>query len=134
MVVRVVDGDTIRIKTRSGRVLPRIRVLGISAPEIPHPGKPGECYGERATHHLADHLPAGTPVVLETDPTQATTDTYGRLLRYVEAGGRDVGLAQIRSGAATAREGIPPVQRIQEYREAQAQAEEYGRGVWSACE
>ena len=43
VMVRVVDGDTVQVKTRSGRELPRIRVLGISAPEIPHPGKPGEC-------------------------------------------------------------------------------------------
>jgi endonuclease YncB( thermonuclease family) len=29
VVVDVVDGDTVRVKTRAGRELPRIRILGI---------------------------------------------------------------------------------------------------------
>lgn len=44
-VAYVLDGDTLQVTTRSGRSV-RVRVLGISAPEIPHPGKAGECYGE----------------------------------------------------------------------------------------
>lgn len=44
VVAYVLDGDTVKVTTPNGRDV-RVRLLGISAPEIPHPGKPGECYG-----------------------------------------------------------------------------------------
>jgi len=93
VVAYVLDGDTVEVTTHNGRDV-RVRLLGISAPEIPHPGKPGECYGYRSTRHLKQLLPVGTPVTLVSDPTQDDVDTYGRSLRYVEAAGRDIGRAQ----------------------------------------
>ena len=128
VVDRVVDGDTVRVRTRDGQELPRVRILGIDAPEVAHPGTAGECYGDRATGHLTTLLAPGTPIVLEADPTQDGTDAYGRLLRYVEVDGRDVGLAQIRSGSAQAREDYPPVRRLEDYLHAQATAREQGEG------
>jgi endonuclease YncB( thermonuclease family) len=71
--------------------------------------------------------------VLEADPTQDSSDAYGRLLRYVEVQGRDVGLAQIRSGSAEASEDYPHVRRLDDYLATQAAAQEPGRGRWSAC-
>jgi micrococcal nuclease len=46
VVTYVLDGDTVQV-TDGHEV--RVRFLGIGAPEIPHPGKPGECYGFAAT-------------------------------------------------------------------------------------
>lgn len=110
VVAYVVDGDTVKVTTPNGRDV-RVRLLGISAPEIPHPGKPGECYGSPSTRHLRQLLPVGTQVTLMSDPTQVDVDSYGRWLRYVEAGGRDIGRAQIRSGAAATRDSSDPVSR-----------------------
>lgn len=133
-VAYVLDGDTVQVDLRDGRDV-RVRFLGISAPEIPHPGKPGECYGEAATRHLERLLPAGTRVTLVNDPSQYDVDTYGRWLRYVEDSGRDVGAAQIRSGSAEARDNLsPPGSRHSKYVQLEGLARDGERGLWSACQ
>ena len=131
-VAYVLDGDTVQVTTRDGASV-RVRVLGISAPEIPHPGKPGECYGYPSTRHLKQLLPAGTRVLLLSDPTQDDADAYGRSLRYVQAGGHDIGAAQIRSGAAAARGSSNPVSRHDTYLDLMRRARAEGLGMWSRC-
>lgn len=142
IVGRVIDGDTVEVRiaragsgatSGSGGDLVRVRVLGISAPEIPHPGKPGECYGHASTRHLEQLLPAGTQVTLVSDATQDDVDVYGRWLRYLEADGRDIGLAQIRAGAAAARDSSDPVARHADYEQVEQQARGLEEGMWSAC-
>jgi micrococcal nuclease len=132
VVTYVLDGDTVEVTTRGSRTV-RVRFLGISAPEIPHPGKAGECYGYPATRSLKQLLPAGTHVALVSDPTQDDVDAYDRWLRYVEADGRDIGRAQIRSGSAVARDSSDPVARLATYERVEAQARERGAGMWAAC-
>lgn len=132
VVAYVLDGDTVEVTTRDGREL-RVRLLGVAADEIPHPGKAGECYGQPATRHLEDLLPVGTRVRLVSDPTQDDIDAHGRLLRYVQASGRDVGAAQIRSGAAAARDSSPPVSRYATYALLEREARGRSAGMWSAC-
>lgn len=132
VVAYVLDGDTVRVDLHDGRDV-RVRFLGISAPEIPHPGKSGECYGKAATRHLEQLLPTGTEVTLVSDPTQDDVDTYGRWLRYVQVSGRDVGAAQIRSGSAEARDSSAPVSRHAKYAQIEGLARESHRGLWSAC-
>lgn len=131
-VAYVLDGDTVQVDLREGRTV-RVRLLGISSPEIPHPGEPGECYGHAATRHLKKLLPIGTRVTMVSDPTQDDADAYGRWLRYVQASGRDMGAVQIRSGAASARTSSTPVARHSSYTELEAAARGHGAGMWSAC-
>lgn len=132
VVAYVLDGDTVQITAGDGRDA-RVRILGISAPDIPHPGKPGECYGSGATRQLEQLLPAGTDVTLVSDPTQDDVDAYGRWLRYVHASGRDIGAAQIRSGSAAARNSSAPVSRHSTYTKLEDQARDRSAGMWSAC-
>ena len=132
VVAYVLDGDTVQVTTDDGRDV-RVRFLGISAPEVPHPGKSGECYGGLSTRHLRRLLPAGTHVTLVSDPTQDNVDTYGRWLRYVQAAGRDIGAIQIRSGSAAARDSSTPVSRQSTYTQLEDQARERSSGMWSAC-
>lgn len=132
VVAFVLDGDTVQVTTGDGRDV-RVRVLGISAPEIPHPGKPGECYGSRSTRHFKQLLPAGTHVMLVSDPSQDDVDTYGRWLRYVQASGHDIGAAQIRSGSAAARDSSTPVSRHSTYTQLEDQARGRSAGMWAAC-
>jgi micrococcal nuclease len=132
VVAYVLDGDTVQVTIGDGRDV-RVRVLGISAPEIPHPGKPGECYGNPSTRHLKQLLPAGTHVTLVSDPSQDDVDTYGRWLRYVQASGRDIGAAQIRAGAAAARDSSTPVSRHSNYAQLEDQARGRPAGMWSTC-
>ncbi|MBU2698797.1 thermonuclease family protein [Pimelobacter sp. 30-1] len=134
-VERVVDGDTIRIRTAKGREK-SVRILGINTPELARNGKPGECYAAQATkvlQDLLDQAPDRGRVELIGDPTQDNKDVYGRLLRYVEVGGRDVGATLIRRGAARAREDHPPVQRAERYADLEDTAQADDRGLWAAC-
>lgn len=132
VVGHVLDGDTVEVTTGGGREV-RVRVLGISAPEIPHPDKAGDCYGYRSKRHLKQLLPVGTHVALVRDPTQDDVDSYGRRLRYVEAAGRDLGRAQIGSGSAAARDCSDPVSRHVAYVQVEDRARERGAGMWTAC-
>ena len=89
-VVFVSDGDTIGVR-RNGTVVP-VRLLGIDAPETK--GEV-ECGGVRSSNRLAKLLPRGTEITLVSDPTQDDEDRFGRLLRYVELDGDDLGLRQV---------------------------------------
>ena len=92
-VVRVVDGDTI-VAQRACGCESRVRLLCIDAPERGQPG-----YAEAA--ELLRSLIDGHPIRLEGDPGHGDADCWGRLLRYVWAGGRLVNAEMVRRGAAT---------------------------------
>jgi endonuclease YncB( thermonuclease family) len=86
-VVRWVDGDT--VETSRGTV----RLIGVDTPER------GRC-GYAAAARLARRIaPAGSTIRLGDPASVRNADAYGRLLRYVNRGARDVGAAQIRSGS-----------------------------------
>jgi endonuclease YncB( thermonuclease family) len=89
LVTRVIDGDTIELANGQS-----VRVVGIDTPER------GECGYDRATSNM-QRLVLGKRVRLTV--SDEDTDRYGRLLRYVDVGKRDAGLAQITSGLAIAR-------------------------------
>jgi len=89
LVTRVVDGDTIELGNGE-----TVRIVGIDTPER------GECGFERATANT-ERLVLGRHVRLTV--SDEDRDRYGRLLRYVDIGGRDVGLRLIRNGNAVAR-------------------------------
>jgi len=90
-VERIIDGDTLVV--RGGA---RVRLLQIDAPESGE-----ECYAAASTRELARLSPPGSHVVLEADTQLDRVDRYGRLLRYIHAGGRNVNVELVRSGAAT---------------------------------
>lgn len=89
LVTRVVDGDTVELG--NGKA---VRVVGIDTPEV------GECGYEAATTNMV-RLVQGKRAYLTV--SDEDTDRYGRLLRYVDVGGLDAGLAQIKGGFAIAR-------------------------------
>jgi micrococcal nuclease len=123
-VARVADGDTIVLA--DGR---RVRLVQVDAPELF-----GECYGEAARLTLLHLLPPGSPVRLTRDPALDDRDEHGRLLRYIDAGGRNVNLELVGRGAAA-----PYFYRRARGRHADAlerAAEEAlaaRRGLWRAC-
>jgi endonuclease YncB( thermonuclease family) len=90
-VTSIIDGDT--IDTSAGT----IRIIGIDTPER------GECNFGPASSNATKLAPVGSQVVLTAVTGKDDTDKYGRLLRYVDAGGKDFGTEQIRSGLAIAR-------------------------------
>jgi endonuclease YncB( thermonuclease family) len=85
----VVDGDTVDLANGE-----RVRLVGVDTPEV------GECGFEEAGAFL-ERLVLGERVQLTA--SDEDRDAYGRLLRYVDVGGTDVGLRLIRRGYAEAR-------------------------------
>src|SRR5512139_3444458 len=79
-VVRVVDGDTIKVKI--GRVTETVRLIGVDTPETVHPNRPVEYFGREAST-FTKRKAQGKRVWLEDDPECTNRDRYGRLLRYV---------------------------------------------------
>jgi micrococcal nuclease len=129
-VVRVVDGDTIRVAL-PGRI-ERVRYIGIDTPESVKPGTPVQCYAHRAAAENA-RLVRGRRVRLVLDVE--ARDRFGRLLAYVYRA--DDGLfanAELVRGGFARTLTIPPnVRFAARFRALAAQARRAGRGLWSVC-
>jgi micrococcal nuclease len=74
-VTRVIDGDTVIINTGE-----HVRYVGVNSPELHHPTKGVECYGQEAADDNK-RLVEGKKVRLVKD--RLDKDQYGRLLRFV---------------------------------------------------
>jgi micrococcal nuclease len=129
-VVRVTDGDTIRVALR-GRV-ERVRYIGIDTPESVKPDAPVQCYAHRAAAENA-RLVAGRRVRLVLDVE--AHDRFGRLLAYVyrEEDGLFVNQALVRGGFARTLTVPPNVRYARRFAALARQARRAGRGLWSAC-
>ncbi len=129
-VVRVTDGDTLKVRLRDGSER-SVRLIGIDTPEV-YGGF--ECGGPQASRSMRRLAPVGSRVVLVSDPSQADSDRYDRLLRYVMRGRRDVGRAQISSGHARVYVyRNDPFLRTSDYRRAEGRSRAAGRGSWKRC-
>jgi len=130
-VVRVVDGDTIRVALPSGEE--PVRYIGIDTPESVKPGSPVECFAKRASAFNGE-LVAGERVRLVRDVEER--DRYGRLLAYVYRARDDlfVNAELVRRGYATVATFPPNVAHEHEFKMLARRARLSGRGLWSECE
>lgn len=127
-VKKVVDGDTLDI-TING-VVARIRLIGINTPEVVDPRKPVECFGAEASNR-AKELLNGKNVRIESDPTQADRDKYGRLLRYIYIeDGTFINQKMIQDGYAYEYTYDIPYKYQLQFKKAQKDAQEGRRGLW----
>lgn len=127
-VERVVDGDTVKVVL--GATNETIRIIGIDTPETVHPSKPVECFGLEASSRLKELLD-GRPIRLQSNPAE-DRDRYGRLLRYLELDGEDIGARMIRDGYAYSYKQYPHA-RLAEYNRLEQEARNAKRGLWAAC-
>jgi micrococcal nuclease len=124
-VVRVADGDTIRVALAGGRE-ERVRYIGIDTPEI----TADECYADEATAFNA-RLVAGRRVRLVLDAEER--DRYGRLLAYVYAGEVLVNAELVREGYAQPLT-VPPNVRFEDrFARLARDARLAGKGLWASC-
>lgn len=130
-VVRVVDGDTLRV--RLGSADERVRLIGIDTPETHGAGGLRECFGAQATARLSALLPPGTPVRLVRDVE--ARDRYGRLLAYVyrRSDGLFVNLTLVREGFAATLTYPPNIAHADQFVAAARAARQSGRGLWKRC-
>lgn len=125
-VKRVIDGDTIELT--DGK---RVRYIGIDTPETVDPRKPVQCFGREA-HDKNAELLSGKEVRLEKDISE--TDKYGRLLRYVYVNDVMVNDTLVREGFAHASSYPPDIKYQEQLTQAEAEARQQERGLWSSCE
>ena len=118
IVTAVIDGDTIDIQDGS-----RVRLLGINTQEK------GQFYYDEATERLKE-LVLDQEVCLERDKTD--TGRYGRLLRHVFLGERNVNLLLVEEGYANVYYVSPNTKYLDTFRQAEAQAKENNRGIWNS--
>lgn len=126
-VTHVVDGDTF-VLTLGGTPAgteERVRVLGIDTPERDECG-----YAEASA--AASRLLQGATVTLVADPTQDDRDRYGRWVRSVRLpDGSDLGHRMVADGLAREYTYDRPYALQSDYRTAQTDAADAGRGLWS---
>ena len=130
-VTRVVDGDTLAVEVSGDEE--RLRLIGVDTPESVATDRPNECFGHEASEHLADLLPAGTPVRLERDVE--ARDRYDRLLAYVYLpDGANYSVLAAHAGAARSYVfNHKPVTQHAAITAAEAQARAAHKGLWGAC-
>jgi micrococcal nuclease len=128
-VVKVVDGDTVKIKLHNGQV-ETVRLLLIDTPETVHPSKPVQPFGPEASQFSKKLMPPGTKI--EVEPGISERDKYGRLLAYFYINGESVNKKLIEKGLArVAYVYAPNTKYIDEFRELQDQARQKKAGIWS---
>ena len=136
-VVRVVDGDTVRVLVEGQREDISVRLIGIDTPETVAPGRPVECFGPQASE-FARQVLGDARVLLEFDPTQGETDRYDRTLAYlwIEAPAGEVSmfnLAALVGGYAREVQYGQPYAWQRQFLEAQDAARSADAGLWGAC-
>ncbi len=125
LVKKVIDGDTIELENGQ-----KVRYIGINTPEIHHPTKKVECFGQEA-YAQNKTLLEGKTLRLEKDVSEK--DRYGRLLRYVYIDNLFINDYLVRQGYAYSSTFPPDVKYQQQFRLAEQEAKENNRGLWRAC-
>jgi micrococcal nuclease len=127
-VVKVVDGDTIRVRFPDGTV-ERVRLIGIDTPEVVHPRKPVEHFGREASEYTKKHL---ENKIIHLSYDQNKRDRFGRLLAYVWINDTLYNNQIIRDGYAFAYTKFPFKDEYMEmFRESERYARINNRGLWA---
>lgn len=133
LVTKVVDGDTFEIEAGSERF--KVRMIGVDTPETVDPRRPVGCFGKSASEETK-RLIEGKQVILTKDISE--TDKYDRLLRYVFlplSDGQNLFINDylVRQGFANASSYPPDVKYDARLSQAETEARENLRGLWSEC-
>lgn len=130
-VLQVYDGDTILVDMNGTKE--EIRFIGVDTPETRDPRKPVQCFGKTASAYT-NELIGQNRVRLEADPLNTNRDRYNRLLRYVYLpDGTLVNLKIVQDGYGFAYTFFP-VEKAQQFEDAEKAAREANRGLWGTCE
>ncbi|MBA9025059.1 thermonuclease family protein [Peribacillus huizhouensis] len=128
-IVRVVDGDTIKIKLDNSKE-ETVRLLLVDTPESVHPTKPIQPFAIEASNFVKNLLPVGKDVEIELGTNER--DKYGRLLAYLYADEKMVNQLLLEKGyARVAYVFAPNTKYIEEFREIQETAQRKEIGIWS---
>jgi micrococcal nuclease len=130
-VVRVVDGDTIRVRLDSPAESRTVRYIGVDTPETVKPNEPVQCFGKAASE-FNRRLVEGRRVVLVLG--RERRDRYGRLLAYVRVQGGPLVEDELLRGGYARTLTIPPNDdRAGHFAALERAAQGQRRGLWGAC-
>lgn len=132
-VTKVVDGDTIDVLI--GGQKKSVRLIGINTPETVDPRRPVQCFGKEASNETK-RLLEGKQVLLTKDVSEV--DKYNRLLRLVYLPLENGQLLfvndyLVREGFANNYTYPPDIKFDSQFRQAEQEAREQKRGLWSKC-
>jgi micrococcal nuclease len=127
--VRVVDGDTIKVRINGQTYT--VRYVGMDTPETVAPNRPVEYMGPEASAKNKA-LVSGRQVILVKDISE--TDKYGRLLRFVLVDGLFVNRELLRLGYAQTITYPPDISCKDAFRAVEKQAREQQVGLWAPGE
>ncbi|HON93834.1 MAG TPA: thermonuclease family protein [Methanoregulaceae archaeon] len=130
-VVRVIDGDTMKVRSPFGSIV-TVRLYGIDAPEAPHGNMPGQPLGEASKSALEELVYPGSEVTIHV----MAVDKYRRFVSIVETpscyDSCSVNLSLLRAGMAEVyREYLNDEPMRSAYLEAERQAKKERRGIWN---
>ena len=126
-VIRVVDGDTIKIGFKGKEY--SIRFLSIDTPETHFMGKSQGYWGDTAAQAMAQMLQPGDWIRVELDVEKC--DKYQRILGYVWKGNLNTNYAQVLSGMAVNYCIWPNMKYCAAFAQAVSQAMNQKKGIWS---
>lgn len=121
------DGDTLQFYPAiSGSK--SLRFLNIDSPEMD--GDTQEPWATESRDHLRQLLPQRTPISIQTDVE--LQDIYGRILGHAirDKDSLNTNREQLRMGHAVTYVIWPNVMNFEDYRNAQIEAQNNGRGIW----
>jgi micrococcal nuclease len=127
-VVRVVDGDT--IKVRIGRRVETVRLIGVDTPETVDRRSPVQYFGREASAFVK-RVANQERVRLERDPECSNRDKYRRLLRYVYLEDGTLLNAEIIAQGYGFAYTKYPFSLVTKCRRLEKAARREGRGLWA---
>ena len=127
LVERVIDGDTIRVRTAGAPYT--VRLTGVDTPETKHPSLRVQPFGPEASTYTTARLTGATFAWTWTRPVTPATPAAG-CCGYIMLGGENFNATLIREGFATAIRRFPYSLK-REFLEIEAQVRRTRRGRWS---
>lgn len=131
VVVQVIDGDTILVKTKRYKKK-KVRLIGIDSPEkARNIFQVNEAYARHADKFVRKRLKPGTRIYLDYDKKKF--DKWGRLLAYlyVQKTGRSINEDLLRRGYAVYQGDKYNKRLKKKFLKLQEEAKRERRGIWS---
>lgn len=128
-VIKVVDGDTLRIRRKGERKIDTVRMIGLDAPEFSSREYEGqEPFGTLSQQYLSLAI---TRKVVRIEQDVQKENEAGEILGYVWLGERLLNEEMLREGLAMLATEPPNVKYVERLQKAQREAREAGRGIWN---
>lgn len=131
-VVRVIDGDTVHLRSNAGQAhqIDKLRFIGINTPELAHKSRPSEALARQARQFVIDQLNKNANQLI-LQPDQELLDRYGRKLAHVWLNQQlSLSEALLDQGLASLLIIPPNLLNLDCYHAAEQRARQARRGIW----